>query len=505
MMRKAATGTVWLLAVAALYFFENNTGTRIVLACSLFLPLFLIIFRRLTERKGALFQEADQIQPQKAESITGDSEPGNVREYIPGDPIRAIHWKLTAKTDRLLIRQEEPVIEVRHEDLSVPGSEERSLNPRRKKALQLPVQATVFVLLGTLLLLLLIPDFRISAAALCNRLFDWSESVNTYVYARFPVPEGQGVLPAGILLFIAGAAWASLLIISGNWILTLVTVAFLAGFQIYFGVAFPAWINVILFAGLGLLLFPGAVGGRSMLYYPAFILMVSLMTLLVWPDVDPRTEAASERVRDTCSHVLQQVTGTVSETPSDGMETRHLNTQSLLSGEEASASNKTYRLVTVEEEQISIPHWINYLKIILLLFLAVALITLPFVPFAILNSRRKKAQEARKIFDSENVNEAVAAMFRHVAAWLKATHHDAGNRLFLEWTETVSAQFPKEYAARYARCVILFEEAAYSEHSLDEEARDEVRTLLDETENMLYEQADWKQRFRLKYVEGLCI
>ncbi len=31
---------------------------------------------------------------------------GDVREYVPGDPIRRIHWKLSEKTDRLLIRED---------------------------------------------------------------------------------------------------------------------------------------------------------------------------------------------------------------------------------------------------------------------------------------------------------------------------------------------------------------------------------------------------------------
>lgn len=32
---------------------------------------------------------------------------GEVREYVPGDPIRRIHWKLSEKTDRVLIRDNE--------------------------------------------------------------------------------------------------------------------------------------------------------------------------------------------------------------------------------------------------------------------------------------------------------------------------------------------------------------------------------------------------------------
>lgn len=360
------------------------------------------------------------------------------------------------------------------------------------------------VFLAALLGLILVPPARNSAAALCNRLFDWSESVNAYVYDRFSVPEGQSVLPAALLALNAAGAWVALLIVSGKRILTLLTAVALAGFQVYFGVAFPAWIHGILFAGLGLLLFPRPFRVRSVLCYAASLLVVSLLILLLWPGVDAQTEAASERIRDRFSQTARQIMETSRESPSDGMETRHVNTQSLLAGEDEAHSDKTYRLVTVEEERISIPHWINYLKIILLTILAIAIVILPFAPFVFLNGRRKKAREARMVFDSENVNEAVAAMFRHVTAWLTATRHDAGNRLFREWTEPLAAQFSREYAARYARCAVLFEEAVYSEHAMNEEARAEVRSLLEETESMLYDRAGWKQRFRLKYVECIC-
>ena len=48
-MKKRIIGyAVWLILACLLYFFENNTGTRIVLACSLLLPFVPIIRRSLS-------------------------------------------------------------------------------------------------------------------------------------------------------------------------------------------------------------------------------------------------------------------------------------------------------------------------------------------------------------------------------------------------------------------------------------------------------------------------
>ena len=37
-----------------------------------------------------------------------DPEPGDLRLYVPGDPVRQIHWKLSEKTDQMLIRDSAP-------------------------------------------------------------------------------------------------------------------------------------------------------------------------------------------------------------------------------------------------------------------------------------------------------------------------------------------------------------------------------------------------------------
>ena len=221
MIKRRVFWLLWLAAAAVLYFFENNTGTRIVLASSLLIPLLSILFAMLfTEHvrfelsvpervhKGEIFTLVGSIQESwllaaclpcasvcienpltgemicserlsfereksirfksdhcgslvvrlqdravedrfglfrfsvqenasaerrvivypelfpvridhnnlsNGSEVNGSLSAGNgggdlssysgIREYVPGDPVRQIHWKLSVKTDRLLIRE----------------------------------------------------------------------------------------------------------------------------------------------------------------------------------------------------------------------------------------------------------------------------------------------------------------------------------------------------------------------------------------------------------------
>ena len=70
--------------------------------------------------------------------------------------------------------------------------------------------------------------------------------------------------------------------------------------------------------------------------------------------------------------------------------------------------------------------------------------------------------------------------------------------------EAVEALTSPEYAARYAEAARIWQEAAYSDHALTDAQRQAVRELLDATAETLYEKADRRTRFRMKYVECLC-
>ena len=498
-MKKRRIGyAVWLLLTACLYFFENNTGTRVVLLCSLLFPLIPLL-------RSALFSPDEPGRAEAPETLTvrafarrDAEEPGDIRLYVPGDPVRRIHWKLSAKKDELLIRdtaaEEEPA-----------EAEKTVLREKlsKKRTGKLPAAACAAGILLCILLLLLIPEARRSAQALSNRAFAASEAVNSYVYRYFPVPENQSVFPAVILLVSIFILLLTLAVMLHSRLTVLGMTAAFTLFQVYFGLAFPAWITIPVYGLSALWMLKRPVSRRALISYGALLLTVSGIVILLLPGTDAATETASETVRDHLTRMAEQITGSLWETPDAETETRHIHTRSMQTGDRASEAEQEFRLETVEEEQISEPDRIHWIRTILLLILTVALVTLPFAPFLLLNARKKKVRKTREAFASENVNEAVRAAFQQIIRWLEATGHGAGNRLYRDWRGLLPEDLPDHYPDRFAQCAADYEEAIYSNHVMPEEKRRTVLALLKETETALWNRADRKQRLYLKYWMGL--
>ena len=496
-MKKRRIGAaVWLLMAACLYFFENNTGTRVVLCGSLLFLLAPPLHRVLFAAKEARRADNPTLLTLRTFVQREADEPGDLRLYMPGDPIRLIHWKLSAKKDELLIRETAPETAEEEQAATLPPDRQPPL-PRNRFA-WLP--AGLLILCAVLLWA--IPEANRSAQALCNRIFAASEQVNAYVYDYFPVPEHQSILPAAGLL--AAASLPALALILRSRVIALGAMAACTLFQTYFGLSFPPAVNILLYGLLALRMMQQPLCRRRLLTFAGTLLGTVLLVVLLIPGADPATEAASEAVRDRLSLIARQFAGSVSETPEGETETRHLHTLSLQTGNDEARADREYRLVTVEEEQISVPRWVNWLKIVLLFGAVLALLILPFAPFLLLNARKRKAAEARKAFASENVGEAVCAIFRQVILWLDAVGRGAGNRLYRDWTEQLPEGLPEGYALRFARCAEDCEEALYSSHALPEEKRQQALDLLKETEESLFRTADRKQQFLIRYWMCLC-
>ena len=489
---------LWGLAAAAalcLAFFENGTGTRIILCQALLLPLIPLVRRALFDPDAPAAEAPRQAEKALAVLRPADA-PTDVRPYQPGDPVNRIHWKLTAKRDEVLVRQAETEQEEAPEPRQAP---DRALSAARKR----PGRLLAFAALIPAGLALLIPEARAGLAALCNRLFAASEAVNAYVYARFPVPDGQPAALAVILLGAAAALAAAALLVSGSRPLCLGLMAALAAAQIYFGLSLPVWAHLLLFALFTLCMLRRPWPRKAFAPLLAALLASALVIALVFPGQHRAVESASETVRDWLSRIVSPLSESLRETPLAAQEARPVHTRTLTEGAGEAGTEREFRLRTLAEKQIAMPEWIDWLKTGLMILLSLALLLLPFAPFALLNARQKKARERELVYRSEDVSAAVAAIFQQVTVLLEAVGLGAGNLPYRLWADRLPADLPGGYRERFRRGAELFEEAAYSEHALGEDERGEALALLEETEEEARARAGWRQRLRLHAREGV--
>ena len=486
-----------LLLAGCLYFFENNTGTRILLVCAGLLPFIPPLRRALFGRDAVRTQTRNLSQTVGTFALRATEEPGEVRPYRDGDPASRIHWKLSVKTDRLLVRED--------------GREMNMENAQREAAVQAPAPAglgrrkglLLSSLAVVLLLLFLLPFFRDSLQALMDRVFAASEQVNRYTYRYFGAVASPW--PAGILLGLLAAVWIGFALLYRSRWAALALFALCALLQVYFGLALPDGLNVLLFFLLACFLLRSPREPATLLKTAALFLAAGLCVLLLLPGTDGPTEAASEWVRDRFSALSAAVSGGGTEAPAGETETRHVRTLSLEEGENASGGEKEYRLETVEEEQISAPRWISWMRILLLSLAGLALLVLPFLPFVVLNRQRERDRREREAFRTGEAAPAVRGILQRTVRWLEATGNGAGNLPYAQWGSTLAEKLDGEYARRFERGAALFEEALYSHHALTEEQRQEALALLRETETRLWTGADRRTRWRLKYGECLWI
>jgi len=345
---------------------------------------------------------------------------------------------------------------------------------------------------------------RDGAAVLANRLFDASEAVNAYAYDHFSVAEAASPRMALPWLALFGGALCAFA--ARRWANAMALFFAIAFAEAYFGVTPPVWQNILLFALLALLLLREAISpnGAALLAGAA---AVALVVFLLAPRPNAAVEAYSEHLRDELGTLAF---GAAQSMAPPETETSPVHQESRQHEEEANADDagetgrQEFERQTENEQEISLPRRIDYLRIALLLLAVVALLVVPFLPFLLVNRAKRLATERRAAFADADNAAAIRAMFAHTMRWLRAAGLKTENRPFAQCEEAVRQMTSDEYAAQYAEGAAIWQEAAYSEHAMNETQRAAIRALLDRTEETLYEQADRRTRLRLKYKDCLC-
>ena len=352
-----------------------------------------------------------------------------------------------------------------------------------------------------------LPAVRAGAMELANRLFALSEASNAYAYVYFEQASGDTFSVRLALLCAAVLCGAVCALARRSRAVTAVLFFLLVLFQTYFGVTPGIWHNLSVFACLAFLLAGGKAEFRSGSVAVCAFALIAAIVLTAVPRPIAAVEDYSEHLRDELGRTVMQIT---QWEPPQAAGVNETHEESRLSEEEANVDasaaqdQREFEHQTQAEQEISRPHRTDWLKILLLLLAVIALLIVPFAPFVLVSRARKLAKEKRAAFTDADNAAAIRAMFRHTVDWLQACGMKTENRPFAQCADGAAALLSESYGERYAKAARIWEEAAYSDHAMDEGKRELVRELMEETEKTLYERSDRKTRLRLKYAACLC-
>ena len=369
--------------------------------------------------------------------------------------------------------------------------------PLKKRASQAAVLA---VGAAALVLLLLRWDTAADGVKLLlNRLFAASEAQQAYTYDKFVLSSAEGAWQGCIryALVLLGVSSGALCAAASRrrWrLLPAAAFVLYAAAAAYLGVSpEPGW-NILLAAALILsfLEVPKQGGAASgVLCRAAGLILLALVCGAVWlaaPGEDPRLSAWEEQARDVLA--LQTVAYTEAWRKEPEPEP-----------EEARASERFYQ---EEETPGSLDGeargWTKPVCAALAILLFGLLLFLP----AVLSDLQKKRRAKNRLgLEDPDHGGAIRAMFLYTLRWLRLGGLTPVNAPFSDYAGPIAAAFSPELRAKFEEVLPLWQEAAYSAHTMTGEQRARMRRFMEEAVRCVWAGLGRKDRMLANYVYAL--
>lgn len=143
--------------------------------------------------------------------------------------------------------------------------------------------------------------------------------------------------------------------------------------------------------------------------------------------------------------------------------------------------------------------WIFILEVILCILIALITILLLLIIVKLIRERIR-CQKIKKLFESEDNNESVKAMFEYTMNLLAVFGLKVRNASLYRYGSQIEALFDKEMKTQYDQVVDIRQEAVYSSHKVTKEQRDAVWNFKNEVWEKVYQEAGWFEKFQLKFI-----
>ena len=309
-------------------------------------------------------------------------------------------------------------------------------------------------------------------ADLINQFYDVCEEAQAYVYKRVPGGDGDPRLGAvwiscllGLLAALPPAAARKALYYG-------ITMAAMFAFA-YYGLV-PSWICIAVMLAA---LFTGLSGSNALSSLPLLlaVMLVFGAVVVIDPGENYGISVMDEDFRDRFALNSLLIQG-------DEM------TSEDLSGLEDLGGEGSYDDTGEDSSENDIA---GYAGIIIAVLAAGAIAAAVYLLWSRLNKRRKALRAG---IDSRDPRTAVTAMFPYSVRWLKAGGVDVTTSIFSELTPAVASQFSQDYANRFREMYLLWREAAYSDHPIEETSRTDMESFLRDTTAMVKDKLTFTER-----------
>lgn len=314
-------------------------------------------------------------------------------------------------------------------------------------------------------------------ADLINQFYDAAEYAQAYIYKRIPGGGGDPRMAAAWISCLVGLLASLPPAKYRREALILVSALAMIAFA-YYGFLPSAVCVAALLAALLIAVPKGSI--VSSLPLLLAVMMVFGAVVLISPGENAAISRVDENFRDRFafnSRLIQD-----DEIEIDLSELEDLNDPST---------------ETPQDDTLSgIPR--KYLGLVIALLIIAVIAAAVFLLWRKIDRKRKALREG---IDSHDPRTAVTALFPYTVRWLKAGGIDTDAHPFSELTPYIAGEYSQDYANRYRKMYILWREAAYSDHRIDEQTKNSMAEFLRDTSEMIKEKLTFAEKLRvmLKY------
>ena len=319
-----------------------------------------------------------------------------------------------------------------------------------------------------------------------NAVYEASEFVQAYIYKKYPISEAAQNSPETSMK--VAAVWASCLAgalgamppSSVRRLIGLGVAAFTLIAFAYYGLIPTVLVVILAIIAIMFVMSRGGILAAIPVLLAAFIFFGVIMAIN--PGENYAISRVDENLRDRLALRSAYLQTNLDQDP-------FTQDEDLFEEQQEEEENEFNEFTTSHK-------WLIPLLITLFILAAIA-------GFAYWMYKRyiRRRDANREGIDSEDLRTAIISMFRYAVRWLGASGIDVSGKSFASLVDPLRRDVSEQYSNYFTSMYVLWREAAYSDHEIEEAKREDMKTFMNDTREMVEKNLDWRGKIMtaLKY------